>query len=115
MFERSRDTRRSELRINPEAIALMLLALDGLAFPSSISGTDILLATVHLSAIASGKTDLPLGVTPGDLTEGFPLDPTGFAAMTLGSAHVTAVPEPTAALLVLAGLLAMRASRRSGR
>jgi hypothetical protein len=90
--------------------------LAGLAFPSSISGTSILLATVQLSAIAPGSTDLTLGVTAGDLTEGFPLDPTGFTTMTLGSAHVTAVPEPAAvALLAVAGMLAMRPWRRPAR
>jgi hypothetical protein len=98
------------------ATALDSDGLAGLAFPSSISGTSVLLATVHLSAIAAGETDLTLSVTPGDLTEGFPLDPTGFATMTLGSAHVTAVPEPTVAVLLLvASVLAMPRRRWPGR
>lgn len=84
--------------------------LAGLAFPASISGTEILLATMSFSAVALGQTELALDITPGDLTEGFPLDPTGFASVTLESGEVTVVPEPTdlALLLIGAGLVMRR-------
>ncbi len=99
--------------IGPAWLAAVTLdgdGLAGLAFPAGISGTDILLATVSLSAVAPGQSDLTLSVTPDDLTEGFPLDPTGFAAMDLRSAHVTVVPEPGGALLLalVAGLTIRR-------
>jgi hypothetical protein len=79
---------------------------DGLAayaFPDSVSGQDTLLATLTFSADAVGETDLVLSVTPGDLTEGFPLDPSGFATSTFQTGHVTVVPEPGAALVAAAG------------
>jgi hypothetical protein len=84
--------------------------LAAIAFPSSISGNDVLLATLSFSALALGETDLLLSVTPGDLNEGFPLDPTGFADLIFESGHVT-VPEP-AALLLAAGMLTVMQRRR---
>ena len=74
-------------------------ALAGLAFPYSVSGPEVLLATLTFSANAIGATDLTLGITPGDLTEGFGLDPSGFAGFTFDSTHVSVVPAPAAALL----------------
>ncbi len=83
--------------------------LAGLAFPSSVSGSNILLATVMFNADNLGATGLVPGVTDGDLTEGFALDPTGFAEASLHSARVTVVPEPmSAALLALGGLTLRR-------
>jgi hypothetical protein len=73
--------------------------LAGLAFVDSVSGADVLLASVTFSAIALGETDLLLSTTPGDLTEGFALDPTGFAEPAFRGAHVSVVPEPATGLL----------------
>ena len=84
-------------------------ALAGLAFPSSISGSNVLLATLTFSALNVGETYLTASITPGDLTEGFPLDPTGFDMVTFEPAHVTVVPEPASLLLIsLNGLIVFR-------
>ena len=48
-----------------------------------------------------GETDLFLNVTPGDHTEGFPLDPTGFANVTFETGHAL-VPDPSALSIILA-------------
>lgn len=86
--------------------------LVGLAFPNSVSGNDILLATLTFSADAIGETDLYTFTTPTDLTEGFPLDPTGFADVIFEPGHVTVVPEPlTFWLLAMSGLAAMKRRR----
>lgn len=91
--------------------------LGGVAFPNAISGTDIILATITLSADALGETDLFLGddnpfpfeFPPNDLTEGFGLDPTGFATVTYLSGHVLVTPEPSTALLLsVASLFVLR-------
>jgi hypothetical protein len=64
--------------------------LAGIAFPDSVSGTGVLLATLTLSADAVGQVELTLSTTPGDLTEGFPLEaPTQFAAVTFESGSAT--------------------------
>ena len=91
--------------------------LAGLTYPSSVVGNDILLATITFSADAVGETDLLLSddnppphlSPPNDLTEGFGLDPTGFAEVTYQPGHVEVVPEPaTLILLAFGGLLAFR-------
>lgn len=79
--------------------------LAGLAFPDSVSGTSIILATITFSADAIGFTDLLLGVTPGDLNEGFALDPSGFADISFEPGRIQVVPEP-ASLFLLAALAA---------
>ena len=73
--------------------------LAGLAFPDSVSGAGVLLASVTFSGVTLGETDLMLSTTPGDLTEGFALDPTGFAQPIFESARVYVVPEPATGLL----------------
>jgi hypothetical protein len=84
--------------------------LAGVAFPSSVQGADILLATITYSADALGVTDLIPGVTPGDLTEGFALDPDGFATLELIGGQVFVLPEPATLLLlgVAGGFLVSR-------
>jgi hypothetical protein len=87
-------------------------ALAGAAFDAGLVGDDVLLAVLHLRALAPGTSALALSVTPGDLTEGFALDPEGFAAdpfFAPGSVQV--VPEPGTGLLVAAGLAALALRR----
>jgi len=86
--------------------------LAGLAFPSSVSGIGVVLATLSLSADAVGETDLWISVTPGDLTEGFALDPTGFDTFTVQPGHVK-VPDPST--IALLGLAALGVALRRGR
>ncbi|MCZ6683564.1 MAG: cohesin domain-containing protein [Planctomycetota bacterium] len=84
--------------------------LVGLANPagSSISGSVTPLASLTLQALQVGETDLRLAVTAGDLTEGFAMDPTGFATVSFVSAHVSViVPEPRSWVLLLLGGLAV--------
>lgn len=84
--------------------------LGGLAFPDSVWGSNVLLATVEFTGFALGMTPLNLSDNyPDDLTEGFALDPTGFAQVTYLPGTITVVPEPAAlSLLALGGLLALR-------
>jgi len=91
--------------------------LAGLAPPAGISGTNVLLATVTFQGVSAGATPLTLGVTPGDLTEGFPLKPSGFAETQFIAAQVEIVPEPGTGSLVLLGsvAIAMSQARRIGR
>ena len=77
--------------------------LAALAFPNSISGTNVLLATMTFSADSLGETDLFLSVTRGDLTEGFPLDNIGFGTVVFEPGHVSVVPVPGAIALGLFG------------
>jgi len=92
--------------------------LAGLASPlpptnGSVSGTGIVLATLSFSADAIGATSLVASITPGDQTEGFALDPTGFATVTFQPGQVTVVPEPsTTAFLLIAGVLALHRRKR---
>jgi hypothetical protein len=79
--------------------------LAGLTFPTGVQGNGLLLATLNFSVAAAGQTDLTLSVTPGDLNEGFALDPTGFANATFQAAHVEVLPEPATAVLFLAIVL----------
>jgi hypothetical protein len=83
--------------------------LAGLAFPDSYSGTGILLATFSFTAIAEGDTYLLASYTLGDDTEGFALDPSGFANVEFVPGHITVTPEPAAlAMLMIGGLIVSR-------
>ena len=65
-------------------------------------------------AASSGNHGLGLAVTPGDLTEGFALDPSGFDLdVTFGSATVQALPEAGSALLLALAGVARLARRRA--
>jgi hypothetical protein len=80
----------------------------GLAFPS-VSGSNILLATLSFEALFEGSSTLEADVTTGDLTEGFPLIPSGFASTEYVDATVRVTPAsdapaPSIALLFGAGL-----------
>lgn len=94
--------------------------LGGIGFPNSVSGTSILLATVTFSADALGDTDLFLGddnpypheSPPNDLTEGFGLDPSGFAEVSYMTGHVAVVPEPSTILLLSAASMLFLRRRR---
>ncbi|MFH1108167.1 MAG: cohesin domain-containing protein [Planctomycetota bacterium] len=90
--------------------------LAGLAFPDSVSGAGVRLASVTFSAVTLGETGLTMSTTAGDLTEGFALDPTGFAQAVFESAHVFVVPEPATGLLcaIVLSIIGLRA-RRWGR
>ena len=66
--------------------------LVGLAFPDSVSGLDVVLASLEVAGLAPGQTSLDLGTTPDDLTEGMPLDPNGFDTLLVEAGQVTVVP-----------------------
>lgn len=78
--------------------------------PVGVSGNGILLASVEFVGLSIGVTPLAVGDNyPDDLSEGFALDPTGFADVTYRGGSITVVPEPAAfALLALGGLEALR-------
>jgi hypothetical protein len=80
--------------------------LAGLAFPSPVSGSDILLASLSFEALAPGVSALAASTTPGDFTEGFPVYPAGFANVDFidGSVTVSPVPEPATILLLISGM-----------
>ena len=82
----------------------------GLPYNGSLWGNNILLATVTLYGDQLGDTGLTLSDDyPLDLTEGFALDPTGFATMNYTGGMLHVIPEPaTLALLVLGGLALAR-------
>jgi hypothetical protein len=86
--------------------------LAGLAFVESVSGADVLLASVTFFAVSLGETDLILSTTSGDLNEGFALDPTGFAEPVYQGAHVSVVPEPPTGLLCVIALATIALARR---
>jgi hypothetical protein len=102
--------------IGPDWLAATASDGDGLAGISltGLSG-DRRLAVVRFQAIAQGSTSFVLSDTLADLSEGFALDPSGFATVQYQSATVQVVPEPGTALLALLGLAGMALARRSDR
>ncbi len=86
--------------------------LAGLAFPSGVSGTGILLASVELEALLPGEVLLFADVSLEDPSEGFALDPTGFDDWTVGIAEIQVVPEPGSGGLLAVGLTALLGGRR---
>jgi len=86
---------------------------DGLAGVALAGLTgDHRLAVLRFQAIALGNASFVLGETLSDLSEGFALDPTGFAQTTYQGATVNIVPEPATALLSALGLAGMAVARR---
>jgi len=83
--------------------------LGGLAFDTGISGDGVLLATIQFTSLVPvvDTTLLLSDDYPTDLTEGFALDPSGFATVNYCCGYI--VPEPASlSLLVLCGLVALR-------
>lgn len=100
--------------IGPDWIATTASDGDGLAgiALTGLSG-DRRLAVVRFQAIALGSTSFVLSDTLADLSEGFALDPTGFATVQYQSATVNVVPEPATALLLALGITGLAARRRA--
>ncbi len=75
----------------------------------AVSGTNILLATIQLQALAESPEPLLLALSddnPIDLTEGFARDPAlggGFATVSYVGGRVF-IPEPATSMLVVLGL-----------
>ncbi len=83
--------------------------LAGFAFPESISGEDVLLATIEFTGLSDGTTTISPGVTPGDLTEGFVMEGGAFVDEVSFVPGTIIVPEPTTlGLLALGGLMLLR-------
>ncbi len=80
--------------------------LAGLAPLTSIQGTDVLLATIVFQGASPGVATLVPGVTVGDLTEGFALNPLGFDTVQFEDA-VIAVPEPGLGLILVFAVVAL--------
>ncbi|MGH7289083.1 MAG: hypothetical protein ACREI8_13805 [Myxococcota bacterium] len=91
--------------------------LGGVAL-SGVSGNH-LLATLVLEGLAPGVVSLGLATTPRERTEGFALDPSGFASgVVFQGATLEVLPEPGAVLLgalVAAALSAWRPRASSAR
>ncbi len=80
----------------------------GLAYPDSLEGDRVLLATARFKANAVGTSEIDIAVTPNDPTEGFELASACDSEATLAPASVTIIdrpiPEPSSLLLLLAGV-----------
>jgi hypothetical protein len=78
--------------------------LAGLAFPFPVNGNGITLATLNFEVLTLGTSPLLASITPGDLTEGFPLATGGFADVVFVDGSVSPVPEPATIMLLASGL-----------
>jgi len=67
---------------------------------------------VSLRADDTGLALLDLGITLGDLTEGFALIPTGFDTVAFTGSQVQITPEPSTCLLFGSGLAVLARRRR---
>jgi len=81
--------------------------LAGLNFPNGVSGNNVVLATVEFVPVGVGITMLHGAITPGDLTEGFALYPTGFDTVDFWCGYIVVTPEP-ASLALLSVLAFLR-------
>ncbi len=91
-------------------------ALAGAVLPEGLVGQNLVLATLTLRALALGIGPLSVLVSADDLTEGFPLDPTGFEAFAVTASNVT-VPEPRVGgslWIAMAGLTLLTGRRSRG-
>ena len=87
--------------------------LVGLAFPLSVAGDDIPLATLTFRAMALGLSSLVASITTGDLTEGFPLVPPGdFSEVSFIDGSVNVIPMPATFALISLGLVVLGFERR---
>ena len=68
----------------------------------------VLLARVDYDVVGLGTAELNLVQNPGDFVGGGP----DFAPFTVGTATITAVPEPSSALVLVFGFLGMVARRK---
>jgi hypothetical protein len=84
--------------------------LVGLAPITGIVGPDVLLASLTVMRTSGEATVIDGAITPGDLTEGFPLLSNGFDAVVFEPTAVAAIPEPATALLVAGGLAILAGS-----
>ena len=91
--------------------------LAGLAPITGVAGPDVPLATLTVLRTSLAGTLIDGALTPGDLTEGFPLPTAGFDSVVFVSTPVVAIPEPTTVLLLAGGLgvLSWRRRKRTER
>jgi len=88
--------------------------LAGVAFPPpGLWGDHVPLASITLQAVAMGTVNVGLDDdNPPDLTEGFALDPVGFAEVNYVPGTITIIPEPATLALLIAGSVALLRRRR---
>jgi hypothetical protein len=85
--------------------------LAGLGPEAGIVGSDVLLASILLDRVGAAGSSISGAITPGDLTEGFPLLPSGFDTAVFLPTQVAAIPEPHTAALLGVGLAAISGRR----